>query len=63
MYLLLVRNGTEFAHVMAHLAKIGLGIALMFVLLFLVNKLAAHASRSGKSKRRYPGSNKGQQRR
>ena len=63
MYLLLLRNGTEFAHVMAHLAKIGLGIALMFGLLFLVNRLAAHASRSGKSKRRYPGSNKGQQRR
>lgn len=63
MYLLLLRNGTEFAHVMAHLAKIGLGIALMFVLVFVVNKLAAHASRSGKSKRGYPRGNKGQQRR
>ena len=56
MYLLLLREGTQFAHVMAHLAKIAIGIALMFVVLFLVNKLAARASNSGKSKRRYPGS-------
>ena len=55
MYLLLLRQATDLAHVIAHLGKIALGVGIMVALLILVNKLAKRSSKSGKSKKRYSG--------
>ena len=50
MYLLLLRQATDLAHVMDHVGKIAAGVALMFVLLFFINRMAMRSSKSGKSK-------------
>lgn len=55
MYLLLLRQATDLAHVIAHFGKIALGVGIMVALLLLVNKLAKRSSKSGKSKKRYSG--------
>ena len=63
MYLVLLRQATDFAHVMAHVGKIAAGVALMFVLIFVINRMAMRSGKSGKSKSRHRGSTKRHQRR
>ena len=63
MSLFLLINETDLPDVVSHLAGIAFAVVLALVLLFALNRLAARAIRSGKSKRRYPKSNKKQKRR
>ena len=54
MYLVFLRRATDLPHVMAHLGKIAFGIAIMFALVVLINRLALRSGKSGQSKKPNP---------
>lgn len=63
IYLLLFKDSSDFSHVISHLAKIAVGVAVILGIMLLLPRLARRSRKGKKQKKRHSGGFNRQQRR